>query len=1073
MSESHNSVSGPVQGHLIQAGKIDNLSLHIEGGSNLRITETGETASEIVERLRRQGKRGHADDVRMDVGRLLLSGGLEISERDLQLAETTSGSQPLIVVAKGDLLILTSVDLRDPSVVEEAEKHLGGEIRSLVNRTGRRYVGILTDGKEWRLYYGASAVAPCVASLLVDGAGVTASELLAWLEAVLGTRGLVKPTPRELEQKLGAGSPSYQLDSAELMALYAECRDQPRVAVKRELWAMLLRTASGTGFVDSDTLFVDHTLLVTMAKVIGHAVMGFQPQDPQVSAESIVAGERFIRAGISGVIESDFFDWVVEVPAGQRFVKGLARRMTRFDWSLVEHDVMKVLYESIISEEVRHRLGEYYTPDWLAEYIVAECVDDPLEQRVLDASCGSGTFLFHAVRAYAQAAAKAGVEDGQIVDEVRNHVQGFDVHPVAVTLARVTYLLALGMHRLQDSSRPKFGVPVYLGDSLRWGKERTLLSSEQLVIPTVLDHDVWVSDPQQQPDFADLPAHLQFPPHIVSNEAVFNELVNEMAKRAIERRCRGRSSIDGLFRRLRIPKDDWPVLQRTFERMCDLHDEERDHIWGYYVRNEGRVVWAARPDNRVDVLVGNPPWLAYRYMTVQQRESFAQMSRERDLWVGGRYATNQDLSALFVARCVERYLRVGGRFGFVMPEAALSRGQYAGFRTGIYGTRTEPVKVAFARPWDLRQVKPKFFGQSVSVVFGSRIKATATAAPLNEPEVEVWSGRFETGRATRDEAKRYLTRESAEEKPFLPPGSSSYRTRFRQGATLVPRFLHFVTLDAPGPLGISKGVRLVRSWRSPREQKKWKDLPSLEGVVENDFIRSVHRGDTILPFRDLAPSIAIIPWYRGRLLAGDDDIELFPGLADWWYKAEDAWRLRRQANSLDLRARIDFGHGLSSQFPISPYRVVFNKSGAYLAAAVLVDPTVIVDHKLIWGTVSSLTEGQYLTAILNSNVFRTLARHYQAHGENSPRDFDKAVFRLPVPEYEETDPAHQRLVELARRAEQVAADVELPQQSFESLRRRVRSALTRDGVAAELDGVVEALLLDAGVVFRRANQGAS
>ena len=76
-----------------------------------------------------------------------------------------------------------------------------------------------------------------------------------------------------------------------------------------------------------------------------------------------------------------------------------ARRVAGFDWSAgVEHDVLKVLYESIITADQRHALGEYYTPDWLARRAVQDLVDDPLSQRVHDPSCGSGTFVFHAVR---------------------------------------------------------------------------------------------------------------------------------------------------------------------------------------------------------------------------------------------------------------------------------------------------------------------------------------------------------------------------------------------------------------------------------------------------------------------------------------------------------------------------------------------------------------------------------------------------------------------------------------------------------------------------------------------------
>ena len=72
------------------------------------------------------------------------------------------------------------------------------------------------------------------------------------------------------------------------------------------MWARLLTTASGTNFTDSDTLFVNHTLLVAMAKIIGHAVIGLHPEDPKVTAGSIMSGSYFYRSQITGVIESDY-----------------------------------------------------------------------------------------------------------------------------------------------------------------------------------------------------------------------------------------------------------------------------------------------------------------------------------------------------------------------------------------------------------------------------------------------------------------------------------------------------------------------------------------------------------------------------------------------------------------------------------------------------------------------------------------------------------------------------------------------------------------------------------------------
>jgi SAM-dependent methyltransferase len=146
--------------------------------------------------------------------------------------------------------------------------------------------------------------------------------------------------------------------------------------------------------------------------------------------------------------------------------------------------VLKVLYESVIGADTRRRLGEYYTPDWLAEQIVITAVTDPLQQRVLDPACGSGTFLFHTVRRYLAAAETAGVPLARSLAQLTDRVLGVDLHPVAVALARVTYLLAVGHERLMDPQRSQIDIPVYLGDSVQWQQRLDLLSEGHLVIPT-------------------------------------------------------------------------------------------------------------------------------------------------------------------------------------------------------------------------------------------------------------------------------------------------------------------------------------------------------------------------------------------------------------------------------------------------------------------------------------------------------------------------------------------------------------------------------------------------------------
>jgi hypothetical protein len=445
-------------------------------------------------------------------------------------------------------------------------------------------------------------------------------------------------------------------------------------------------------------------------------------------------------------------------------------------------------------------------------------------------------------------------------------------------------------------------------------------------------------------------------------------------------------------------------------------------------------------------------------MTRTQQASFRAMSMERGLWAGGVVATHQDLSALFVTRCIELYLRPEGRFGYVMPWATLSRRQYAGFRVGSYPVRAEPMKVAFDRPWDLHKVKPSFFPVPASVVFGRRQAPGANAVSLTQIP-EVWTGRFATGSASRAEAAASVGRTIGEPAPPPAHRSSPYAARFSQGATVVPRFLFLVEPGEAPRLGSGPGRRAVRSRRSPNEKRPWKELPPLAGTVERQFIRPLYVGDSILPFRRLAPAEAVIPWDGEHLLNGRDErLDRYRGLAKWWRSAEGVWTENRSSDRLSLIEQLDYRQKLSQQFPAPDLRVLYGASGMYMAAAILGDTTAVIEHELYWGAAASLDEARFLTAILNSTALTLAVRPLQSRGEHNPRHFDKYVWQLPIPLYDASDSAHRWLVALAERAEQVASSVTLLPVRFEALRRRIRHALEEDGVATDIDAIVKTLL---------------
>jgi hypothetical protein len=229
-----------------------------------------------------------------------------------------------------------------------------------------------------------------------------------------------------------------------------------------------------------------------------------------------------------------------------------------------------VLYESVITAPTRKRLGEYYTPDWLAERIVSTAVVQPLETRVLDPSCGSGTFLFHAARRYLAAAEDAGLSLKSSLAGLTRHVLGMDLHPVAVTLARVTYLLAIGRDRLTHPNRGAIQVPVYLGDAVQWRREADdLFTGGNMVVET---------DGQAQL----LESELRFPEELLEDPGRFNQIVESMTKLAGSRKPgNALPKLSGLYRRFTMSPAAKKTLDATFRTLCALHDDGRDHIWSY------------------------------------------------------------------------------------------------------------------------------------------------------------------------------------------------------------------------------------------------------------------------------------------------------------------------------------------------------------------------------------------------------------------------------------------------------------------------------------------------------------
>lgn len=1003
---------------------------------------------EVLERLARRNPGRTEADIQSDVRDLLYYGGFELGEETVKL-ESPAPDRRRIDVEVGALVIECKRDLRPRRTLEEAEVQLAGYLAGRDRVEVGSYVGVLTDGVSWRCYRRGPSGLEALSDLDLRPGQIDERRFREWLGSLLATERQLVPTAASILERLGSSSPACQLALRELSELWAAGSAHPEVTLKRALWAKLLRTALGTQFADEEALFVEHTYLVLVATLIAHIVIGFEAAELRQSPAAALSGQLFSRNGIRGVGEAGFFDWVLDVDGGAEVVSDIARRLSVFSWHGVDHDVLKALYQSVISAETRHRLGEYYTPDWLAHRIVEGVVTEPLDIRVLDPACGSGTFLFYAVRRYLEAAASARVPLADAIGSVVEHVFGMDLHPVAVVLAQVTYLLAIGPERLADAGT-SLSIPVYLGDSMRWdiAEETFLAQSGEIVVPTGAGQTMFSTE------------ELRFPASVVSDPRRFDRLVDELATRAANRK-RGAKPlpIGGVLSNFGVPEADRKVLEDTYRHLCKLHDDEQNHIWGFFVRNQARPTWFAATENRADALVGNPPWLAYRFMPAPMQEVFERRARERRLWAGGARGrtTQQDLSAFFVARSIELYLRVGGRFGFVMPLAALSRQTYKGFRAGDFASAT----VAFDVPWDLDAVDPDPFPVPSSVVFGRRVSSPELHVRVPLPtERLAASGRVDEhgGPSAADGLSWQAVSRDGEHDTYTQ-ANSAYAARFRAGAILYPRMLVFVEEEPPKPLQ-PKTLVAVRSRRGALDKRPWRDLPDHTGVVERIFEHPAYLGEHCLPFRMLPPGKTIIPYDGTVLLDGDmDRLDRYPGLALWWRKAEAIWFENRASDRRTLVEQIDYIKQLSAQFPIAPMRVAYTASGNSLAAAIVTSEIAVIEHKLYWGAAASLEEARYLTAVLNAPALGRIVAPYQSRGAFGARDFDKYVWYPPIPEFDASDGRHRRLAMLAERAEGIVAEVEIPESmGFQRARRLLRETLAEAGVLEEIDTTLSELL---------------
>ena len=160
------------------------------------------------------------------------------------------------------------------------------------------------------------------------------------------------------------------------------------------------------------------------------------------------------------------YDWYWEADGelNQAFRKALWH-LNHYDFAGMEKDTFKSIYQYHMDRDERRKIGEYYTPDEVVDYIldrVGYIEDKDLRGlRVLDPGSGSGTFILEAALRLRKRLRKLGLSSKEIMYAIAGkpdtkrefgYIFGFDINPFAVYLSEANLLLHL-MREIQGARK--------------------------------------------------------------------------------------------------------------------------------------------------------------------------------------------------------------------------------------------------------------------------------------------------------------------------------------------------------------------------------------------------------------------------------------------------------------------------------------------------------------------------------------------------------------------------------------------------------------------------------------------
>lgn len=691
---------------------------------------------------------------------------------DAERAKRDSSYNNVVIEFKGPGLFKGSEV--SPKFIEATEGRLLKYIQRLAAEQGldeKDYIGIAIDGdhvsfaqvQDGKIIHQPLMPFSTVTFQMVVDALMANFRRAITSENLAEDFGHLSNTGREFMQELSnaladalsqPGNRKIKMLFEELATLYGQAADLS-IQQRKKINGSLGFDFNGPARIDLPAkLFVTHTFHSLLMKLIAaeivaahgmassasliHELLAIDKDEALINAlrADVENGGFFNAVGLHGFIEEAIFSWYLDA-AGIRVIctslclaiRTLLAQLSVYRFDTIKktgrsRDVLRDFYQNLVPQELRKSLGEFYTPDWLVEHAVAKLgYDDAkwLDARLLDPTCGSGSFLLEAIEQKRRAALAAGWNANRTVDMLTKTVWGFDLNPLAVQSSRVNFLIAIA-DLLQQCKGKDVEIPVLLADAVYSpaphpdGDQKVIeysIGSEQANLQVVLPAEL-------ARDRVLLDQVFQLMGTEVENNAEYPVVAQTMIKSGVLTKTQS---------------EEWQDhLKKTYDQVLALHRQNWNGIWFRIVRN---FFWSATA-GQFDAIVGNPPWVrwsnlpeAYRNRAKPTCEKYAIFSDTK--FHGGN---ELDISAIITYTTADKWLVEEGRLVFIITQTVFQSPSSQGFRRFRLNETDRLVPLSVD---DMKELKPfpDAANKTAVAMFTKKIQGVPTY-PL---DYRVWLGK--------------------------------------------------------------------------------------------------------------------------------------------------------------------------------------------------------------------------------------------------------------------------------------------------------------------------------------------